>query len=269
MKRFPPLSVAATVVSGLCFSYFMICGFCRSFSLSGLWIWLLFSLILAGCVLIRAVAEPKISESRGITVYRRLKSFFLLMSAIFLSIFLIFEILVSLTWVKGTNTPRKDADVIIVLGATVEYDAPAPTLEKRIRTAAAYGRVCPDSIIITCGGLGDGDIITEAQCIKRELVALGINEERIITEDSSTSTSENFRFAVDHIPESARSVAVVSSGFHLFRASVIAQSTFEEKGLSLSFIPVAAPSADISLPCSMVREFAAIVRGFLSGDIVF
>lgn len=269
MKRLSPISLIASVLGVSCIAYYLLCGIAESFSTSGLWIWLAFGMILASGVLWKIFAEPKIARSNLHRIYRIVKNACLSMVAVFLAIFFVFEGFVIVKWIEGTDNSEKSADTIIILGAAVEYDHPDETLQERIDTAYEFIKKNPDSTVIACGGLGEGDIITEAECIKRELITMGIDPGRIYTESRSTSTAENFRFSASLLKGSEKNIAVVSSGFHQFRAITAGEYIFEELGIFADLIPVSASCTSVKLPANMVREFAAFTKSYLSGDIGF
>lgn len=69
------------------------------------------------------------------------------------------------------------------------------TLKLRLDAALEYLEHSPNTAVIVSGGKGDGENISEAEAMKRYLVSHGVDEGRIITEDKSTSTWENFKFS--------------------------------------------------------------------------
>ncbi len=268
MKKQSPITIAAFAAGVICIIYYFVCGIAKSFTTSGLWIWLAFGLILlSGCVW-KTLVEPKLLTSEALRLYKGLKGACLSLFALFLLIFFVFEGFLIKEWIRGNGNSHVSADAVIILGATVEYDRPGDTLEKRIGTAYELILKNPDAVVIACGGLGEGDIITEAQCIKNELIAGGIEENRIITEESSTSTAENFTYAASLLPNGAKRVAFVTSGFHQFRALTVGKASLESCGITdVTLIPVSSPCASVQLPCSMVREFAAFVKSLIHGNI--
>lgn len=256
MKKTLPWIFAAA--GGTTLAYYIICGCLYSFTLSGLWIWLCFSLIMFFVWLWLKVAEPRIPQ-KHLPLYRFGKKAVTAVAALFMTAFILFEVLLGIAWYKGIGNESKEADVIIVLGATVEYDRPGDALRGRIEKAYDVIKNNPDAVIIACGGLGEGDVITEATCIKNELVKMGVSTERILTEECSTSTKENFEFCADLIPDDAKTAAVVTGGFHQFRAMLLAREVITDTKL----YSVSAPCASFRLPRDMVREFAAFVKGIL------
>ena len=64
--------------------------------------------------------------------------------------------------------------------------------------------------------------------MRRERTARGVEEDRLLLEDRSTSTAENFAFSKEileahGIDTDTAVIAVVPSDFHCFRAHLIAQ----------------------------------------------
>jgi len=144
------------------------------------------------------------------------------------SIGLIFFIFLQVLIISGSRTEEADVDAIIILGVGLINNRPSLILASRLEAAIAYVQTCDGIPIITTGGLGQGQTITEAEAMARYLIARGIDENRIWREDASTNSHENINFARDIMlqngmnPESAK-VAIVSNEFHLYRAKIVAQ----------------------------------------------
>ncbi|MBQ6430798.1 MAG: YdcF family protein [Oscillospiraceae bacterium] len=136
---------------------------------------------------------------------------------------------------KGDDDPK--ADFVIVLGAGVNGDVPSKSLSERLQATQAYLERYPDAIAILSGGKGDGENLSEALCMYRWLTERGVAPERLRMEDRATTTEENLRYSLELIeaefgarPETA---AVVSSSYHLARASLLA----EAEGLRMLGVP--------------------------------
>ena len=86
----------------------------------------------------------------------------------------------------------------------------------------------PNVIAVVSGGQGTDEPITEAECMYRELVNLGIDPKRLRLEDEATSTWENLKFSLDLIEAETgtrpKKIGVLSSEYHLFRASLFARA---------------------------------------------
>ncbi|MCR5209732.1 MAG: YdcF family protein [Lachnospiraceae bacterium] len=172
---------------------------------------------------------------------------------------LVFIVIEGLIIQDMENTPEKDLDYVIVLGAGVSGDVPSPTLCYRIDTAGRYMQDNPDTILIASGGQGPDEDISEGECIKKYLTgAYGITEERILVEDKSVSTEENLRFSRQFIEKDDARVGIITSGFHEFRAGMIA----EREGYN----DIYSVPADSVFPVGIhytVREFFGVVYLFI------
>ena len=124
--------------------------------------------------------------------------------------------------------PRQQVDYVVVLGAKVNKHGPSVSLWDRICGAYEYAGEHPDTILILSGGQGTDEPITEAECMYRELVELGIHPKQLRMEEEATSTWENLKFSLDLIEEETgvrpTKIGVLSSEYHLFRASLFAKA---------------------------------------------
>lgn len=154
-------------------------------------------------------------------------------------------------------------DWVVVLGAGLHGDRPSETLRLRIETAAVYLRANPEARAVVTGGMGAGESITEAEAMAACLETAGVDAGRILLEDRATSTAENLRNsravleAAGALAQPRPSLAVVTSGFHLFRVRLLARRT------GLSLVPVAAPTPWYLLPNACLREYLAVVKSLL------
>lgn len=165
---------------------------------------------------------------------------------------------------RGPAQVQCESDYLIVLGAGVQGTEPSQILRDRIEEAAEYLQNNPNVICIATGGKGNGENISEAQCIFNHLTAMGIHEDRIWLEDQATSTIENFRYSIALIEEKTgavpKTVTVLSNEFHLFRASRMAKDC----GLEANF--VAAPTSDFLVRISYtIREVFALWKYLIMG----
>lgn len=126
------------------------------------------------------------------------------------------------------SAPEEDpeADWAIVLGAGVNGTKPSLSLRDRLETALKYAEDYPEAIIIVSGGMGPGEDITEARCMRLWLEEHGVDPARIIEEDRASSTEENLSFSLEIIEEMGGDpkgrTAVITAEYHLCRAKLMA-----------------------------------------------
>ena len=131
--------------------------------------------------------------------------------------------------ISGARPAETDVDAIIVLGAGIRGDLPSVILASRLNAAVEYHNTRGDIPIVVTGGIGHGVTLSEAEVMRRFLVARGIDEQLILKEAESTSTIENITYARAVLYEHGFdvyniTVGVVSNEFHLYRAVLIAES---------------------------------------------
>ena len=152
--------------------------------------------------------------------------------------------------------PREHVDYVVVLGAKVRVTGPSASLWDRIHGAYDYLAEHPDAIAIVSGGQGVDEPMPEGEAMFDELVFLGIDPKRVWIEDSATSTWENITFALDLIEEKTGTrpdkLGVVSSEYHLFRASLLAREA------GVDFVGIPARTSRVS---QMINHFMREVAG--------
>lgn len=168
----------------------------------------------------------------------------------------------------GNQEGMPNADYIIILGARVRGTQMSNNLLTRVETASKYLEQNPTTKVITSGGQGKGEDISEGRAMAQYLVQHGIPRNRIIIEETSKNSDENIKNSLGIISEreggnlSDRSIVVVSNDFHMFRATrlIRKQSGSLVKGL---------PSKTIwyTIPNNYVREMFAIVKYLFEGKI--
>ena len=118
------------------------------------------------------------------------------------------------------------ADWLIVMGAGVNGDEPSLSLQNRLEKAQSWLLEHPNGVAILSGGQGDGENLSEADCMYAWLLARGVAPERLIREDQATSSYENIAFSLAllqaHGGDPAGPVAIVSNEYHLCRIRLIA-----------------------------------------------
>ena len=115
---------------------------------------------------------------------------------------------------------------VIVLGAGVDGTEPSLMLSRRLDAALDYAAPFPDVPFIVTGCQGEGELISEAECMRRYLNAHGVGDERIFPEEQATSTLTNLRFSLAILEELGLGAdapfAVVTSAFHIARVRYLA-----------------------------------------------
>ena len=248
MKRKKLRAAVLLVFCAVSMAYYGVCISFAHIGVSWLWIWPLF----AAFCLIRAVML--LLEEKGklawpgwmITTYR-------VLLAAGVSSFVVTEGFI----LSGmTEEPEADLDYLIVLGAAVRGDTPTSPLLLRIEKAAEYMLTHPDATAIASGGRGNGENLTEAECIRNGLIARGVSPERVLLEDRSSDTAENIVNSFQLIGErgAGAKTGVVTNSFHVFRAKLAARLL----GHEVSGVP-----AKTLLPLGIhytVREFFGTVE---------
>ena len=153
-------------------------------------------------------------------------------------------------------------DYLVVLGARVDPDGPSPALNRRLNCVMSVIDDHPDAVIIATGGQGADEPMTEAQCIRDELVKRGVDAGRIILEDRSTSTVENLRNAMALMDDPAARVGVITNNYHVWRALRIARKV----GLTNAH-GIAAKYTGYTKFHYMIREAIGITVDFLRGNL--
>ena len=126
------------------------------------------------------------------------------------------------------GSPSESVEYVVVLGAKVNRDGPSVSLMDRICAAYEYAQEHPDTVLILSGGQGTDEPVTEAQCMHRELIDLGLHPRQLRQERQATSTWENLKYSLDLIEAETGSrpskIGVLSSEYHLLRASLFARA---------------------------------------------
>lgn len=266
------------IIGIICLVYYLACGLYAGFGVSYLWIWLVGGLLCLAGALFLFKREDILGDWQMPAAIRII----LIAAAVFVVVLFAFveANVIGNMFQKG----EPDLDYVIVLGAQVKKDRPSLALLHRIETAGEYLKENPDTIAILSGGQGADEPRSEAECMAEGLLEMGIEEERLILEDRSTDTVENFQYSLAYIDDPDAKIGFITSNFHVFRAGGIAkrqmsqevsgkaaaQLAYEvsenaEKQISHGISGIAAPSHSILQVHYMVREFLAILKDTLTG----
>lgn len=251
-KLYPARSVWAFLLGFLCLAYYFVVLVRGGAHTSIIWIWL------AGCAFFSAVGALLLFLGRIPT--KNTICLFLVIAI--LSLFGSFFIFEGVMIKTALDTPPEGVECIVVLGAAVKGERPSTALARRIEAAYDYLERNPDTVAVLSGGMGYGENITEAECMRRELTSMGISENRLILEDKSRDTAENIQNTLEIIGDKYQSIALVTNNFHIYRSMRLAKSATD--------IPVYGISAPFDSPLVVhfaVREYIGMCRDTVRGKI--
>ncbi len=168
---------------------------------------------------------------------------------------------VFMSYKAAKRIPDYDRDYMLILGCMVGKDGKVTKLlGSRAQKAVEFARrqkeaTGRDLIFVPSGGQGSDEPVSEAQAIKDYLIESGIPEDRIITEDKSTSTEENFRFSMEKIKEfsgdESPKTAFSTTNYHVFRSGMIAYNQGSDAQ------GIGAPTKRYFWINAFIREFVA------------
>lgn len=173
-------------------------------------------------------------------------------------------VMVPMIYREGNEKPAPGAEALIVLGCGVRGERVSLTLARRLGAALAYANENPDTLVILSGGQGKGEDITEAEAMRRYLIARGLPESRIRTEEESDSTYTNFlnsKRIIDAEIGSGANVLFVTTRFHVLRAELVARS------LGLDAQGIGTRGVSYITPNDYMRESLVIIYYYLGGKI--
>ena len=156
-----------------------------------------------------------------------------------------------------------DPQVMVILGCQLHDWGPSVMLQDRLDKALDYLKDHPEVVVVVSGGQGENEPTTEAQGMADYLVDHGFARENILLETQSHNTHQNLTYSARHLEEAGvdirEGVVIVSNGFHLTRAKMLAGRAGYENVSTL-----AAPSSHLPSRLKMyIREPLALVKSFV------
>jgi uncharacterized SAM-binding protein YcdF (DUF218 family) len=135
----------------------------------------------------------------------------------------IWGLLLLAIYAYGRSDFSRPADAIVVLGAA-QYDGrPSPVLRARLDHAIALYHQGVAPILITTGGVGAGDTVSEAVVGMRYAVRQGVAPDSILTERRGVRTVESIAAVAALMRQRDLETAVlVSDPFHSLRLRLLA-----------------------------------------------
>ena len=165
-------------------------------------------------------------------------------------------ILGTIVWRYGTHDRAAKSDCIIVLGAAVQGTTASPVFEERIRHGISlYDSGYAPKLLFT-GGIGDGQIHSEASVGRSAAIQHGIPATNILVEEKSRTTQQNLSEALAVMRQHGiKSVIIVSDPLHMKRSMMMADD--------LNIAAVSSPT-----PTSRYRSLKTKL-GFLLRELYF
>lgn len=155
------------------------------------------------------------------------------------------------------QVPLHDVTVV-VLGNQVVGNEPGPSLTVRLNRAVEFLRQNPSVNCVVAGGLGDENILPEAEVMYQYMIKAGIDSERIAKETKSRNTRENLANAKQIIQDKgwSKNIAIVTEYYHQFRAGRLADE------LDMRSYALCADTPWYIFSCSYGREIIALTKFF-------
>ncbi|HVJ48435.1 YdcF family protein [Desulfitobacterium sp.] len=173
-----------------------------------------------------------------------------------------FILIESLLLYNTKDSMPSQVDYLIILGAGLNGDQLSWTLWERVDKGLRILQNNKEMRVVVSGGQGPGEWITEAEAMQRYLVEQGIAKERILKEEKSTSTMENFRYSRELLEQQpsydpSEPVLVITNDFHIFRSKLLARRN------GLNPVGVPSPTPWYLRPNVYLREYFAVVKSLV------
>lgn len=172
----------------------------------------------------------------------------------------IFLCFLGYAFLYGRIKVRGDVDHVVMLGSgLIGGDRVPPLLASRLRKGqqiyeAQLARGSRPPVLLTSGGKGSDERVSEARAMADWLIAEGVPAEHVRLEENSATTEENMLFSkgIMLADEPGYRCVVVTNNFHAFRAAMLARKT------GVNGQVLGSPTARYFLPSALLREFVAV-----------
>lgn len=118
---------------------------------------------------------------------------------------------------------RRRLDYIVVLGSGLDGSRVPPLLAGRIDRGIQLLKYNPKARLILSGGQGPGEDLPEGEAMAAYALERGVEPWRVLAERESANTEENLRFSRRLMEGKRPRVAIVTTGYHVFRALILAK----------------------------------------------
>lgn len=157
------------------------------------------------------------------------------------------------------------ADYFLVLGAGLtNRKTPNLILQGRLEAVLKCIETSDSGYIVLSGGRGVDEDLPESEAMSKYLQERGVDDKRIIIEDESRNTYQNFKYSKKKIEEHSRkaldeiNVKVITTDFHAFRSSILAK----RNGYA-NFDNYSSSTVWYLIPVTYTREAFAVVKSVL------
>lgn len=178
---------------------------------------------------------------------------------IFVCVLLIFILVVSVCIAAygSKDNSSYDEQAVIVLGYGIKENKLPEMLKNRLDKATEYHTKNPNALIIVSGGRSTETKPSEAAVMEKYLISNGVAADKIIKEDKSRTTVENFKFSAEILNKkfgSNYSAALITNIFHIYRSERYAIAA----GIKVNSI--GAKTVWYDIPRIYIREVAMIIH---------
>lgn len=165
---------------------------------------------------------------------------------------------------KVNNEPE-DCDYVILLGGGIDKNGRLPeTVNNKVKVAGDYLLKHKNAFCVVTGGTLKWLPYAEAPEMKRTLVNMGIESEKILIEDQALDTIQNLQYSCKMLAEHENKtineildskIIVVTNYFHLHRSEILAKRIGYKNIAGLG-----ANCEGIKIPHLYVREICAYIK---------
>lgn len=176
--------------------------------------------------------------------------------------FIISFILIEGIIVYSSKTDNaNNVDYLLILGTGLNGKDLSATLQYRMDKGLDFLNKNPNTMVIVSGGQGPNEEITEAAAMKDYLIKNNIDDNKILTEDKSSSTMENLKFSKEIILKNRgdinSNVMIVTSDFHMFRTKMLAKRN-DIKAYGM----ICETTISVKINC-YIREYFAVIKSVI------
>ena len=253
MKKIGFFNCLALLLGTLCLLYYLFCGTFFGFGVSILYVWLMASALLLAKGAVSVVWRLKGKRGRFLRLLDGAANAVMTLAIVIVAVFC------GMVARETCSVPPDDLPCVVILGARVRGSSPSLALSLRIDAAYDYLAAHPETVAVCSGGKGNGEDLSEADCIAGVLISRGIAPDRLYREDASTDTIENLANTAAILQEKgigSSRVGIVTNGFHLLRAKALARRAL---GRDTAVFSVPAPFIHPLTPHYIARELVAFV----------